>query len=741
MQNLTIKNLRLFGAVCLTVLLTLSCDKYDDIEKYQRPEWLVGKIYTQISSVPELSMFTQCLEDVGYDKTLDQSGTYAAFVPSDSAFRAYLTKEGYSSLDDIPEEEKLRLVKSHILQMPWAEIQLSTLSARGWINPNDESNNKPMAFKRQTLMRNPNKTYPVKIESTTNGDRAIIVPEEESTDTRMVYSNSRKYAALFFQDFLTASDLAWQDYSFYFDDERSVDPSAIYYMNAKLDTGEIFADNGFIYTIDKVAEPLYNAEELMENLGHTDFLNLIHLNSQFIYDEEQTQRQDGASSGEEVDELFYLYYPGLGFNIHNEVITSSQYTLEYHYGIIVPDNNALKEFVDDELVGADKWPDYKGIPTAIKQLVLNSHMSEQPIYKTNIDKGFYNALGDEVKLDESTITKKIFGSNATYIATNKVVKPKALSSACAPLYTMPKFQAFLCLYSKVRLLSLLKDSDIDYSFFIIDDASIGEQGDQSLIQEWASASKNYFRLSTISQEDMLPVNLEDEDYERMAFGQVGIQKVIGEASKEFIETMDGRHIILDKATGTATGGKSSYFGYNGSVVVENNYSPIAEYDNGSAYLTNAWLNFTSFLTYTEVSKHTNYLNLLKKAGLADEYSLTFISPEKRYTLFIPTDSVITAEGLDNLPVDSLKEVLSRHILNDELMFTDGRQAQGEFETLSTQKLSIDPQPDVLHISQSDGSTYSLGIEDGKTNMICTKTGPNSYSITEAVIHEINTLFK
>ncbi len=740
MQKRILNYLHLSATLWITVLLTTSCDKYADVERYQRPDWLVGKIYTQLSSVPELSMFAQCLRDVGYDKILDQSGTYATFAPSDSAFKAYLQDKGYASLDDISEEEKLRLVKSHILQMPWAEVQLQTLSSRGWINLEDESNNKPLAFKRQTLMKNPNKTYPVKIETIDGKEKAIIVPEEESTEERVVYSNSRKYAALFFDDFLTASELSGQDYTFYFD--RPYESGAVYYMNAKLEKDELFADNGFIYIIDKVADPLYNAEELMTSFGHTAFLDLIHLNSDFEYNETQTLLQDGADKGLTVDKLFDLSYPGLPFSIHNEIITSSRYTLEYHNGIIVPNNDALNTFINSELVGNEKWSNYNDIPIAIKLLILDSHMTDQPIYKTNIDEGFYNSLGDLVRLDESTITDKYYGSNATYISTNKVIKPQALSSVCNPLYTMPKYQAFLCLYAKVNLLTFLKDADIDYSLFIIDDASIGENGDQSLIQEWTTSSKYKFTLSTINQEDLREAKLEEEDYEKMALGQIGIQPLIGKASKEFIETIDGRHLIIDNSNQTVTGGKSSKYGYNSNVDVVNNFSLIDNYNNGKTYLTNAWINFSSSLTFTEVAKHAKYLSLLKKAGLADEYSLSFISSEKHYTLFIPSDSVIDAHQLGNLSPSDLKEVLSYHILDDELMFTDGRQESGNYETLSTtRQLNIDPEPDVLNVNQSNGQIYHVALNEGTTNIICTKTGPDNYPITEAVIHEINTLFE
>ena len=50
----------------LTVSLYTSCvDRFDEIEKYQRPERLQGKIYTVISNQENMSVFSQFMIDVG----------------------------------------------------------------------------------------------------------------------------------------------------------------------------------------------------------------------------------------------------------------------------------------------------------------------------------------------------------------------------------------------------------------------------------------------------------------------------------------------------------------------------------------------------------------------------------------------------------------------------------------------------------------------------------------------------
>ncbi|MDX2430959.1 MAG: fasciclin domain-containing protein, partial [Bacteroides sp.] len=62
------------------------CRDIYELEKYQRPDWLAGKIYTQISTQPELSNFTTCLQLTGYDSILDITGYYTVFAPTNEAF-------------------------------------------------------------------------------------------------------------------------------------------------------------------------------------------------------------------------------------------------------------------------------------------------------------------------------------------------------------------------------------------------------------------------------------------------------------------------------------------------------------------------------------------------------------------------------------------------------------------------------------------------------------------------------
>src|SRR5512133_4315160 len=127
-----IRNIRLI-IITLAAISFASCTK--EFDKYERPAWLAGKLYTQIKSVEGLGNFAKCLEKTGYDTLINRSGSFTVFAPSDAAFDLYFQQHpGLSSVDDIPMSDLIRIVKYHIVQNPWSLDQLKSLDVYGWID-------------------------------------------------------------------------------------------------------------------------------------------------------------------------------------------------------------------------------------------------------------------------------------------------------------------------------------------------------------------------------------------------------------------------------------------------------------------------------------------------------------------------------------------------------------------------------------------------------------------------------
>lgn len=725
------------------VLLSTSCnDRFDNIEKYQRPERLQGKIYTLISQQKNMSIFAQFMVDIGYDKLLDKTGTYAAFVPTDSVMKIYLMQK-YGTVDpaQIDSNVKSEIVRFHILPMPWSLDQLQSLSSRGWISMSDISNNKPTAFKRKTLLREPNRTY--KIQRFLSGKEPfdIILPDNDpTTNTRTVYTKTPKYAPLFFDGFMNAKGLSSADYSFYFN--RPYENGEVFYANAKITGKELFAENGFVYQIDQVVEPLKNAEELLNNTNYSDFLQLIHNNSVFKENVTATQAQEGASQGAEVTTLYDLSYTSSHpMNIHDELVSSSSSTVERHNGLMSPSNEAMSKFFNDYLRG---WgTNWSAVPKNIRLLFVNTHMSVEPVYQKDIQNGFYNYVGDILNSSDFDIEKATYGSNCTFLGLKKAIVPRYFSSVSAPLFLNPQFNSFLGSYVSVNLLSALKNPTTKFSFFIIDNASVSR--DSTLFVNELPNGK-YQIMAWNHQVDMM-VNMTGSEYNsiftRRLYGQIGIQPILRRAKREFVETLDGRHIVVQNDT--VSGGVPSEFGlYSGrdTTVV---FSEITNYPitNGKVYQCNGWMKFPTKKAY-EYLRGTKFLTLLNKAGLASTLNerLTFMDPSERYTIFMPSDSALNSVNADQMSITDLKNLLSFHIVKGKFVFTDGREPIGSYRTLNDKYINLKPQPDKITILNKNYAVlYDKLVLSSRVNLIgmYQQNIAENYYITNAVVHNINTV--
>ncbi len=747
----------------LLLLIIYSCKQEQDI--YKRPEWLAGKVYTQVKSTPELSTFAQCIELTGYDQILDVSGSYTVFAPTDNAFKLYFeTNPNYNSVEDIPPSVLEELVKYHIVQNPWSKDQLRTLDVYGWIDTLSTDNNKPRGFKRETLLLNDDRKYGIKSVKEGNDSKFVIVDTLTTSKTRKVVTDSRKYVPIFYKEYFNIYDLNFGDFEFYFD-RPFLNPEDIYFAGARITSEEIPAENGFVYSIDRVVEPLENAAQIIENNSgfndYTDFLDVLNQFPDFEYNREKTLDQPGAEEGLDVDSLFNLTYPELTFDFGQERTSPpsgtyglpSNVTIRYHHGLMAPTNEAFETFINEYIKIPNGWGTLEGAPENIKRIIANTYMSVNTIYPTDFNTGFYNGELDVVKLNEADIVEKKFGSNSTFLGLRNAVVPRAFKSVTGPVYLQRGYTKVMLAIEQSGLLSALKRDTEEYMFFVENDANSSQ--DSSLIYNAATENFSVFLVSPGSfQEYVLSIN----DLRTLLLNQVATAKAEGIARKEFIPNLAGNIIIVNNVTGEYSGTGPTTKGYRG-IEVEPEFPRVLSdvVDNGITYDVQNWFSYSSPSLFSKIStSYPMFHSLLRKAGLTNdkEYRYTFITDNDFYTVFLPGDDAITEAGLADLPVDELRNVLLFHFVQGDMIFTDGKKQQAYYETAriderSTQyttvftSMYIKPGLDMIQIPRKDGSSYVEFEEaDETTNILTGVTGGTGQEVfpimyNNGVIHEID----
>ncbi len=749
----------------LYFIVPCSCSKLEDQEKYQRPEWLVGKLFTQIQADENLSVFASLLEYTGYDTILGVTGSYTVLAPDNQAFDAWFSArpEYDGDVTNIPYAEAEAMVQYHILQNRWSRKQFQSLDIYGWIDRDDPGNDKPRGYKRQTIFQNPNQKYWLK---EIDEDIVYIVDSTESDDYKTVFSASRKYLPLFFSEYFDINNLKGSDYEFYFD--RPFESSAIYMANAKSTIDEIPAENGFIYVIDQVIVPPVNAEEYLKmdhnGASTADFLELIYQIPKFSQDLIATFEQPEALAGGIFDTLYKLTYPTLTFNIQEELTgpntNNPRYTVRYQNGLMVPTDQALDRLINDVITinsGYPHWPDWENVPKEIKKIIVNTHMAENPIYLTDIQEGFLNGSNDKITLDESVIRERYYGSNASILLIDEAITSRAFTSITGPIYLRPGYTTLLYALEYSKTLSALKKAGKEYIFLVPSDERM--ELDSSLILNWINIKRNKYGFLAFNRGSNGMQGVSSNQLAKRILNQVGSSLPQGIARREFIENLAGNFLVFDNENQTVTGGIDNAWGYLGDSAIH--LEPVLfeePTDNGLAYKFEGWFNMPVGTIYTVISNYSAFMELITKAELNDPqfYRFNFLNEGEFYTIFIPSEEALANSGADTLSIPDLQQFIKYHFIKGTRIWTDGSVPGGAFETLRKDEssnefsvryslLNIETGYDYIDIlDQYHNLYYRIKEDPEKTNkMIATQTvniNPtvHDYTIT-GVIHEIDTV--
>ena len=765
--------------ITLLVLLFFGCkdDKLTGI--YAPPSWLPGKLYTQIQSKPELTTFAELVKISGYDTIINVSGSFTVFAPSNDAFAQYFqSNPNYKKVSDIPKAEAVKLVKYHIVQDGWSKKQLMSLDVNGWIDSLDLKNNLPRGNKRQTILMEKNRKYGVKWskylaqnQTSVFGvlKRNDIVDTTATTWYRRVITDSRKYAPIFYKQYFDIYDLSSSDFEFYFG--RPFLSPDIYYCGGRITSPELFAENGFVYVIDQVVEPLKNGIEFLTDNSknnYSTFYNLLNMFSEFSYNATATSKQPGAAQGFKVDSLYNLTYPKLVFDINSELTKAPRGTyglpgnvsIRYQQGILAPTNDAMDQLVSQYLAGGNNWGNIENAPENIKRIIVNSCLSINAIYPTDVQKGILNGESDNITIDGSSVVQKGYGSSCSFIGVNKPVVPRAFSSVTGPIYLRKGFSKVMYAIEASGLLPALKKPGVNYSVYVESDNSSAIDS-TLLMRDGLYGQKIFFLSMMYPAVKLYPLN--PSDIRTLILNHVATDQPKGLARREFVKNLAGNYIIYDNITHVVQGTSPSTFGYNGAKQVLNIPRQIStNSDNGSTYEIDSWFNFSvSNVFNTLLVKFPKFHALIKKAGLSQDALSTysFMSQTVNYTVFAPSDSLLNTMTATTsaMTTAELKKFVMMHFIPGQILFTDGKMTSGYYETCRVDERSTPFAPvytqikieggiDKITIASVGGTNDVVVNESPRTNMILSKaivsgavtTVADTYinSVVNGVVHEI-----
>lgn len=751
----------------LLIPFLFSCENHlDKVEKFKAPKSLEGKEYDVIKTIPELSTFRAFIDHARLGEFINSSGLYTIMAPVNSAFDEYFLKHPvFNSIDDMDSTTIKRLVEYHIIKMPYSKYQLTSLNTEGWV---DEEDDDPVysGYKRETLYRPGNRIIKVNVSD------GMAKIDSEGNQERIVYAGTNKFAPLFFSEFLNYAKLAASDYEYYFD--RSFEPGEVFFANALLMEVDLdgdgiteegySAENGYIFLIDQVVEPMQNPYEALFEPSVTGnrynrFGDLANEFAEFIFNNDATNNQEGANEGLEVNDLYDLNYPTLAFNLLEEATASpDQYSVAYHNAFFAPNNEAYNTFISEVLTAPGRYATLNDVPHMVKRSIVNNHMAgEMAFYKSRMDNNFFfSEYGEILKLNGINELDIQYGSSSTFIGIDKVLIPRMFHSVVSPVLLNKSYSTFLWSLYLNGLIPVLNSRSTEYTLFPISNTDFAtdstfffsiNDNPLNFPEERINGKFQYTAgIWDMSQENMIHLNhrtnLTDNDlsWRSLISGHIAIDVPTGNCKKEFLKNLNLYYIVVDNETGIITGGVPSVDGYNGSdrrdqfigqslEVDLKSYNPenggFAP-DNGRVYPIASWLSFTqSPFTNNSlvVDGDDRFLTLIELAGLINSNKLlTFLDEGENMTLFIPTTEALDAYETDTLSKEDLISLIQGHfVITPDPIFTDNfnrNPLKTKFKTKNGQELHIlTDTPDQIKILNTDGTVYYTVNENSRTTNI------------------------
>lgn len=593
---------------------------------YDPPKGQQGNIYKQLASDSIFSTFVSAIDKVpGLKDELSSSGLFTIMAPDNEAFRKYFKNNPtFKSIEVIPADTLSLIVKFHI--MKWMLFKVN------FLNPGLTKDN----FKAYKYVTRANFVFTD--QTIGGGKKAIYYP------SKMLQVYTSNFFSLYY---VTA-----QDYTDVFGSESSIaTESQMNVMGARVKYFDIASGNGVIHVIDKVLIPPPTVAQLLETNSEYSVFSQLMKNRflTYSYNSSATNAQGnhGDINGDGlVDSLWNRKYSFTSIDfIDNENPISSDLKTSLTMTAFVPSKTAFLNYLNNKLTPGFS-NNIDSIPTRTLKLFYQSCFSQNMYWPSGINAGnVTNLLGDKVVLSRSDISKIKMASNGLFYELNKVNEPDAFTTVVGPAFLSSEYWYFAEMLVQTEMLSSLTTAGAKYTLFCPTNQAFNNCGIYWDPTPGSNYKPGFFRKvgSTISQ-------LSIKQLTPLVGNHILFNKElsVGEIIDGFYPTLNNSIIVVEngKMHGSVRDTipqiidpnkhmNNGYFQGINKTIMDPQESIYDIINSASAY------NNVPPLVRPEFTK---FKELCRAAGILskDFISITQVDADKKFSLFVPSNEVITA---------------------------------------------------------------------------------------------------
>ncbi len=428
-------------------LLMLSCeDKMK--EHYEVPDWLKGSAWEVLDSKKDYTIFLEAAEKAGYRPILEGKSILTVMAPNDAAFASYLQKTGHSSISDLSASELKKLIGFHLLYYSYNTGMMINFRPEGDGSTEDQKETRAgLYYKFRTRSSN---TPSVELNPATGRDVTV-------------YHLERFIPVFSYKFFQTKGIDAKTNYEYFYPNTTWKGNTGFNVSNAAVDEYGIMADNGYIYAVDQVLEPLETIyTELKSRNNYSVFFNLYDSYKAYEYDATLT-KDYGSTIG--ADSLFLHKHTNLPPIAMEWPISDYRavHTLAYtSYSVFAPSNAALNGFFT-QYWGKGGYASLDKVDQLVMKYLLMQYVYPgSVVFPDEIKKGIKNGYDAKIEFDPAGVTDKKMCVNGSFYGINSLITPALFASVVGPAFQYKDFCNYLYMLDGSDLLLSLVSTDTKF---------------------------------------------------------------------------------------------------------------------------------------------------------------------------------------------------------------------------------------------------------------------------------------